>query len=163
MAIEKEVFAIRSPLRRRSRLNSKRLIFDRPDDLRKSFCSDAAFHVINKASVELLRKKVQERHPEGLPNFFVSTEQFRANVVLDWPEAFAEDNFFELRVGPILMRNSGPCIRCDTIRMNLDKNVRVDEFEPYSTLGTFRTVPGMGVIFGMYYQMDVLETPTLYN
>jgi len=78
--------------------------------------------------------------------------------VLEWPEPFGEDRFFEMRVGPILLRNSGPCIRCSTIRMNLDSNVRVEDYEPYSTLATFRTVPGMGVLFGMYYQMDVLET-----
>ena len=113
--------------------------------------------------MDLLREKVKERHPEGLPNFFVSTEQFRPNVVLEWPEAFAEDRFFEFRVGPILMRNSGPCIRCSTIRLNLDNNCQVEDYEPYSTLASFRTVPGMGVIFGMYYQMDVLETPALYQ
>jgi len=162
-AIDREVFAIRSPLRRRNRLDPNYLLFDRHDDLRKSFCTDAAFHVVNKSSVELLSKKVKERHPDGLPNFFVSAEQFRPNLVLDWPEPFAEDRFFEFRVGPILMRNSGPCVRCSTIRMNLDTNVRVEENEPYSTLATFRTVPGLGVLFGMYYQMDVLETPTLYQ
>lgn len=119
--------------------------------------------MINKSSVEDLEKKVKERHPEGLPNFFVSTEQFRPNVVVEWPIPFAEDKFFELRVGPILMRNSGPCIRCNTIRMNLDKCVRVEDREPYSTLASYRSVPGMGALFGMYYQMDVLETPTLYK
>ena len=51
-AIEREVFAIRSPLRRRNRMNPKRIIYDRHDDLRKSFCTDAAFHLINKSSVE---------------------------------------------------------------------------------------------------------------
>ena len=161
-AIDKEVFAIRSPLRRRTRLNPKRLIFDRRDDLRKTFCTDAAFHVVNKTSVEEVEKRMKERHPNGLPNFFISAEQFRPNVVIEWPEPFAEDKFFEMRVGPILMRNSGPCIRCNTIRMNLDSNVRVEDREPYSTLAQFRSVPGLGVLFGMYYQMDVLETPQLY-
>jgi len=61
------------------------------------------------------------------------------------------------------MRNSGPCIRCNTIRLNLDKNERVEEFEPYATLTSFRSSPGLGVMFGMYYQMDVLETPNLYQ
>ena len=68
-----------------------------------------------------------------------------------------------MRVGSILMRNSGPCIRCNTIRLNLDKNERVEEFEPYATLASFRSSPGLGVMFGMYYQMDVLETPNLYQ
>ena len=101
--------------------------------------------------MEELSRRCKARHPEGLENFFVSAEQFRPNVVIEWPEPFAEDRFFEMRVGQILMRNSGPCIRCNTIRMNLDKNVRVEDREPYSTLTTFRSVPGMGVLFGMYY------------
>lgn len=60
------------------------------------------------------------------------------------------------------MRNSGPCIRCNTIRLNLDNCCRVEEMEPYSTLSTFRNVPGLGPLFGMYYQMDILETKELY-
>ena len=158
-----EVFAIRAPLRRRTRLNPKRLIFDRQDDLRKSFCSDAAFHVVNKQSVLDLAERVKQRHPEGLKDFFVSAEQFRPNVVIEWPEAYAEDRFMEMRVGPILMRTSGPCIRCNTIRLQLDKGKRLDDYEPYKTLGTYRNAPGMGHMFGMYYQMDVLETEELYK
>ena len=61
------------------------------------------------------------------------------------------------------MRNCGPCIRCNTIRMNLDKHCRVDEGEPYSTLATFRTSPGMGVVFGMYYQMEILRNNYIYS
>ena len=98
-AIDKEVFAIRSPLKRRTELNPKRLIFNRSDDLRKTFCTDAAFHVVNKTSVEELSRRCKARHPEGLENFFVSAEQFRPNVVIEWPEPFAEDRFFEMRVG----------------------------------------------------------------
>ena len=161
-AIDKEVIAIRSPLRRRNENNPKRIILTRPDDLRKTFCTDAAFHLVNKASVDELRQRVKDRHPEGLPNFFVSPEQFRPNVVIEWYESFAEDRWFEFRAGPILIRNAGPCIRCNTIRMNLDNCCRVEENEPYSTLGTFRNIPEMGVIFGMYYQMDVLDTENLY-
>ena len=47
--------------------------------------------------------------------------------------------------------------------MNLDNNVRVEDCEPYKTLSTFRNVPGLGILFGMYYQMDVLETDLLYR
>ena len=60
------------------------------------------------------------RHPDGLDNFYVSEEQFRPNIVLDLEKSFEEDEYFEMRVGPLLMRNSGPCIRCNTIRLNLD-------------------------------------------
>jgi len=56
-----------------------------------------------------------------------------------------------MRVGPLMMRNSGPCIRCNTIRLNLEKECRVDENEPYATLIKFRSVPSLGAMFGMYY------------
>ena len=81
----------------------------------------------------------------------MSEEQFRANVVLDLKESFAEDEFFEMRVGPLMFRNSGPCIRCNTIRLNLDKECRVEEQEPYATLIKFRAIAGLGAMFGMYY------------
>ena len=68
-----------------------------------------------------------------------------------------------MRVGPVLLRNCGPCIRCNTIRMNLDKHCPVDEFEPLSTLSTFRNCPGLGPLFGMYYQMEVLDTEEVYD
>ena len=47
MAIGKDVIAIRSPMIRKSKLNPKRLIFDK-DDHRKTFTTDAAFHIIGK-------------------------------------------------------------------------------------------------------------------
>ena len=78
-------------------------------------------------------------------------------------EAWREDDFNELRVGPVLMRSSGPCWRCNTIRTNLDKHELIDEFEPMSTLGTFRTCPGIGVVFGMYYQIEILDNKRLYG
>ena len=79
--------------------------------------------MIGKKSVDELRQRVLDRHPEGVKDFYVSTEQFRANIVLDTAESFDEDNYFEMRVGPMLLRNSGPCIRCTTVALNLDKDV----------------------------------------
>ena len=54
-------------------------------------------------------------------------------------------------------------MRCNDIRMNYDENVLVKKREPYSTLASFRTNPDIGVLFGMYYQMDILETSMLYR
>lgn len=73
-AIEREVFALRAAHNRRMRLDKKRLIFSRRTDLRKTFTSDAAFHVISRASVNKLRRKVVKKYPQGLGNFFVSDE-----------------------------------------------------------------------------------------
>ena len=84
-------------------------------------------------------------------------------MVLDLPAAWIEDEIQEMRVGNILMRNIGPCIRCNTIRLNLDKCEKVDNSEPYKTLGSFRTLPQKGCIFGNYYQMSILNSQELYE
>ena len=90
-----------------------------------------AFHVINKASVDELRRRVYERHPESsTSDFSILTENFKPNLVIDVPEAFAEDRFFEMRAGSVLLRNNGPAIRCNVTRLNLDKREWNDEFEP---------------------------------
>ena len=72
-------------------------------------------------------------------------------MVIEWPKSFAEDSFFELRAGPALMRNVGPTLRCNDIRVNYEKLEFVKKREPYSTLASFRTNPGVGICFGMYY------------
>ena len=47
--------------------------------------------------------------------------------------------------------------------MNLENHCRVDENEPYSELSTYRTVKDLGVVFGMFYQMEVLRNQRIYN
>ena len=64
---------LRSAVNRKMANNPKRLIQEKAD-FRSSFCSDAAFHVINAASVVDLDKRVRLNNPEGLPNHFVSEE-----------------------------------------------------------------------------------------
>ena len=94
---------------------------------------------------------------------FLSSDNFRANIVLDTKECWSEDDYFELRIGPVFMRFVGPCVRCTTIMTNWDKFCRVDEGEPYRTLSTFRTCPGLGVLFGSYYQMETITNSHLYS
>ena len=43
-------------------------------DTRKTFTTDAALHIVNKTSVDYLRQKVSEEHPEGIPDFYVDAE-----------------------------------------------------------------------------------------
>lgn len=56
-----------------------------------------------------------------------------------------------MRIGACLLRNAGPTIRCNAIRTNWEKETRVGEEEPNRTLTKFRNVPGLGILFGMYY------------
>lgn len=117
-AIDADVVALRSSMKRTVKLKPQDL-FDKKD-VRKTFTSDAAFHIIAQASVEDLGRRIEERYPDGLENNYLSTETFRPNIVFDTDMPYEEDEFFEMRVGSALFRNCGPCKRCDTIRTNLD-------------------------------------------
>lgn len=125
-------------------------------DTRKTFTTDAALHIVNKASVDELRQRVLDNHPEGLQDFWVEAEQFRSNIVIDTKEGFSEDLFAEMRIGSCLLRNVGPTIRCNAIRTNYDNKVKVADEEPNRTLTQFRNAEGMGILFGMYYQQDLM-------
>ena len=70
----------------------------------KTFNTGASFHIINKTSVKDLERRVKARYPEGLENMYLTTAQFRPNIVLDTGVNYSEDRLAELRVGPLLMR-----------------------------------------------------------
>ena len=57
-AIERKVVVIHTPSERQTKLNTKRTIMGQETDTRKTFCSDAALHIVNRASVDELRKRV---------------------------------------------------------------------------------------------------------
>jgi len=142
---------IRSPWKRTNKLDGNRIIYGGKDES-KSYTTGASFHLINRSSVDELRQRVKDKYPEGLANFMVECEQFRPNIIIDTKESFSEDLFTEMRVGSCLFRNVGPAVRCNAIRVNYDKHCRVDEGEPYSTLSSFRKIPELGIVFGMFYQ-----------
>ena len=161
-AIDLEVVPIRAAWSFRRQLRP-RFEFKRDEDVRKGFITEAPFHIINQASVDDVEERMKKKHPNGLPNWMINTEQFRPNVVIDYPKAYGEDDFFEMRIGPVMMRFSGPCWRCNTIRLNWDKCCRVEKSEPYSTLAKFRTIPPFGIAFGTYYQMEILDKKEVYE
>ena len=68
-----------------------------------------------------------------------------------------------MRVGSILMRNVGPAIRCDCVRVNYKTNGFFDDHEPYATMSKFRTVPSLGVLFSNYYQCELLIDNQSYS
>lgn len=98
-----------------------------------------------------MQEKVKSEHPEGVTDFYVAAEQFRPNIVVDSAKAFSEDFFAEMRIGCFMIRNVGPTARCNAIRTNWENETRVGDEEPYRTLAKFRTLPGLGILFGMYY------------
>jgi len=68
-----------------------------------------------------------------------------------------------MRAGPMLLRSAGPCIRCKAVECNYDKKIFNAEEEPNSTLYSYRNMAKKGVVFGMYYQMDLLINAEIYD
>ena len=75
------------------------------------------------------------------------------------PEPYAEDGLFEMRIGNLMIRNVGPCWRCSVVYLNWEKCCKVEDGGAFSTLASYRSIPGKGVAFGMYYQMEILDKP----
>jgi uncharacterized protein YcbX len=124
-AIETPVILVHSSNDKKNwkQLNAKKHVHMKEGDTRKTFTTDAALHIVNKASVDELRQRVLDNHPEGLQDFWVEAEQFRSNIVIDTKEGFSEDLYAEMRIGSCLLRNVGPTIRCNAIRTNYDNKV----------------------------------------
>ena len=61
-AIDKKVFVLHSPMQRTNTLNPKRILLDRKD-CSKTYTTDAAFHIVNEASVRYLRERCLDRYP----------------------------------------------------------------------------------------------------
>lgn len=85
-----------------------------PGDKVKGYTSEAPIHLINEASVRYLEEQVKKRRNgrEMPENWDLRRETFRANIYIDIPEVYREDCLSEMRVGPLLMRSTGPSIRC---------------------------------------------------
>lgn len=71
-------------------------------------------------------------------------------------KAFEEDLFSEMRIHHCLLRSVGPCVRCGFVKMDW-QNLKKHDQEPKATLSKFRNIPGLGDIFGMLYQMEILD------
>ena len=71
--------------------------------------------------------------------------------MLDADEAWAEEEFQELRVENILFRQIGPCQRCKATSLCPKEFGRSDKMEPYNTLVALRKHPKLGPLFGVYY------------
>lgn len=65
-----------------------------------------------------------DRNPDAKEeDFYVEHRCFRANILVDTPEPYEEDEFIEMRVGSLLLRSAGPCIRCKAVEVNSAKAV----------------------------------------
>lgn len=161
-AINRNVVAVHSAADRQMDLDPKRHILMKEGDTRKTFTTDAALHIVNEASVDELRQRVNDQYPAEEESVYVDAEQFRSNIVVNTKVPFSEDFFAEMRIGTCLLRNVGPTIRCNAIRTDWEKQLHCKENEPSATLSKFRNIPGLGNIFGMYYQQEFMNEE-IYN
>ena len=160
-AIEREVYLMRAPSGHTSLARLNKLPLKHQGDVVKTYTAEAPIHLINDDSVRKLRKTALKAHKNQMPgDFCVDYRQFRGNILIDEDEtkspAFVEEYLREMRLGPLLMRCSGPSVRCNSLPINPFTGEAVYENEPYQTLSKKRTVPGLGVIFGTYYQCELL-------
>ncbi|GAB3676045.1 MOSC domain-containing protein [Salinisphaera aquimarina] len=73
--------------------------------------------------------------------------QFRPNVVVDGPGAFAEDEWRRIRIGDVIFRVAKPCARCVMITVDPERGERRDDGEPLRTLTRYRK-RGKDILFG---------------
>jgi uncharacterized protein YcbX len=115
--------------------------FSSPGD-HTSFADSFPVTVASLASLRRLHDWILERAlevgeepPEPLP-----VERFRANLVVDGDEPFAEDHWGEVRVGEVRFRVAKPVGRC--VMATLDPATLRTAKEPTRTLARHRLVDG---------------------
>ena len=128
---------------------------------RSAFISDAPIHVCNMASIRDMQKLINKKY-KGKPDVLATKEvdimTFRPTFLIDYGDAYCEDELFELRIQNVLFRLLGPCQRCKTTSLNWGKNCRDDLMEPFMTICEKRKHPKFGPIFGTYLKPDVIST-----
>lgn len=105
-------------------------------DFRVGFADSHPLLIISKASLEELNTRLSSPVPMN---------RFRPNVVVDGCEAFAEDDWKQIRIGQILFDLTKPCARC--VMVTIDQESAQGNVEPLKTLATYRSV-GNKVMFG---------------
>jgi uncharacterized protein YcbX len=105
----------------------------RPGDV-VSFADAYPLLVISEASLADLNDRLVARHEAPLP-----MNRFRPNLVVAGCAPYAEDTWERLRLGPVVLRNAGPCARC--VVTTTDQLTAERGKEPLRTLASYRRDP----------------------
>jgi hypothetical protein len=100
----------------------------RPTD-RAAFQDEAALSLVSRASIAQLNEWIGQ--PDPLP-----ATRFRANLLVDGVEPFAEDRWGEVRIGDARLRVAGPIGRC--VMTGIDPVTLARSREPIRTLSRHR-------------------------
>lgn len=98
------------------------------------FADSFPFLATSEASLGELNRRIAAAGSAGVP-----MDRFRPNLVISGCKAFEEDTWTRLRVGEIVFRAGGPCIRC--VITTTDQTTGKRGVEPLRTLATFRRDP----------------------
>jgi hypothetical protein len=101
-----------------------------------SFADGMPYVIIGQASLDELNSRLAD--PVGM-------DRFRPNLVFSGGEAYAEDQFKQLRIGEVEFQVVKPCARCVMITVDQEKGTKGKE--PLATLATYRS-QGSKVYFG---------------
>jgi uncharacterized protein YcbX len=107
------------------------------------FADGYAYLLAGEASLADLNAKLAARNRPALP-----MNRFRPNIVVSGSEAFAEDEWQEIRIGDAVLRAAKPCGRCQVTTTD-QASGEVKGPEPLATLSTYRDSKEFGVRFGM--------------
>ncbi len=105
----------------------------RPGD-RVHFADAFPLLVIGEASRREMNDRIIEAGGEPVP-----MDRFRTNLVVEGCEPFAEDTWKRIRIGNVVLRSAGPCLRC--VITTTDQQTGIRGKEPLRTLATFRRDP----------------------
>jgi hypothetical protein len=102
-----------------------------------SFADGYPFLLATEASLAELNSRLEQR---------VGMDRFRPNFIISGSEAFAEDDWKTVTIGPATFHSVKPSARC--VMTTVDQELGVKEgVEPLHTLATFRTRDNK-VLFG---------------
>ena len=95
--------------------------------------------VVTEASLADLNSRLADAVPMA---------RFRPNVVVQGGAAWDEDAWRVVTVGGMTFDAVKPCARCVVTTTDQHTGARHPRQEPLRTLASFRTIPGLGAIFG---------------
>ncbi len=108
----------------------------RPSD-QVGFADGYPFLLISEGSLADLNRRLAQPLPMN---------RFRPNLVVSGAQAYAEDNWRQIRIGAVTFDVVKPCLRCAIT--TTDQETAARSKEPLRTLAAYRKVPYKGVKFG---------------
>ena len=138
--LELDVVLLRSPPSRLMNIDRNHYQGALESDRRAFYQQEGAISLVNNQSCQQLVLAMYNKYRDSheyiqMANADIPT--FRPNMVIDeeFDEAFCEDEFQEMRVANIMLRQIGPkAIRDQSASINWRTNTRHPKLEPYTTM-----------------------------